>query len=397
MAEVFGPDQELASRAERLRRAQEALAKIRRSEPQLRKDLELPVIGPLFPGQYVALAQADSDSYYNSPEARAVEFAEKSFEQGVEDHPANQYRRIMEDAQGVKAPELSDWDWFRQNPGFMTAKPRTDEERLQNARLDFILRRVHEAQQGRGAYDPMSWANYNGPESERMDSLAAMAAEAYGVGGQAGNHAILEKLRSPYTHRQVFQDERGDMLPWYDRESGHYPIMAEGAGLGASAFAHAKWLKPILAVNAMATAHNAAIPASQQLYGGNVGGAMDVLARAPLGVLNPEYAPGRPGGAYDWRPGVPSELVTGADTAAEILPWLVATPRFGRSRIPQLARQVKRWSDLSAAELAEARKVHGALSRKYHPDLIGGDGAIQRRLNDLFESGDLPGLRSFAP
>lgn len=328
--------------------------------------------------------EADYDAAYEAAQRSA-----RYYSDGVKEHPANQYAEILADSQSVKAPELSDWQWFAKNPGFLTASPRTDDERTANARLEFILRRVHEAQRDENPHDPMSWANYRGPLADAMDKHSAMAAQA------AGDSAMLEDLRSPYTHRKLFRSEDGSALPWYDKESGHYPVMAEAAQLGATAYGYGKWLKPIMAFNAMATAHNTAIPATRELFGGRPGGALDVLARYPLGVLNPEYSAGRKGGDYDWRAGAPAEFSVAADTLAETVPWFVATPRRGKSRIPALSTEVKSWRDLQPGALDELRRLHRRAAQRYHPDW-GGDPAAMRRLNELYESGDVGGLRAFA-
>lgn len=380
MAEEFGPDAEL------LRRQQ-------LHEAAMRRLREADLAAQRFRVPYLAASESSRvRDRVEEEHAAALEAARRSaryYSDGVEEHPANQYVKILADSQGVKAPELSRWQWFAKNPGFLTASPRTDDERTANARLEFILRRVHEAQRGENPHDPMSWANYRGPLADAMAKHSVMAAQA------DGDAAMLEDLQSPYTHRKLFRSEDGSALPWYDKESGHYPVMAEAAQLGATAYGYGKWLKPIMAFNAMATAHNTAIPASQELFGGRVGGAVDVLARYPLGVLNPEYSAGRKGGDYDWRAGVPAEFAVAADTLAETAPWFVATPRLGRPRIPALAGEVKSWRDLRAVDLDDLRRLHQQAAQRHHPDR-GGDPAVMRRLNELYESGDVGGLRSFA-
>ena len=311
----------------------------------------------------------------------AVQTAASHYNRGLEQHPENQYRQIMDAAAQVKAPQLSDWDWFRQNPGFLTAQPLPEDERAKNARLDFILRRVHEAQQGQNPHDPMSWANYSGPLAGDMGEFTVAAAEAHGGQGLPGNPAYLESLRSPYRHRKAFRDEQGRPLPWYDKESGHYPLMAEGAQLGATALFYGKLPRATLGFNVLSTAHNSAIPVLQHAYQGRAGEALDALARSHAGVLNRDYAPGRPGGPHDWRPGVPSELATAADVLAQTVPMFVGFP--GRRASEQQIRQLVDPDALKAA--------YQKAAWRYHPDYGGSDEAMQF-LNAARDGGDLAAI-----
>lgn len=387
MAEEFGPDAEVLRRRQlheaAMRRLKEADEAAQRFRPPY---LDAGRTGPL-------------RDRVEAEHAAAYEAAQRSaryYNDGVEEHPENQYLKILADSQSVKAPELSDWQWFSKNPGFLTASPRTDDERTANARLEFILRRVHEAQRDENPHDPMSWASYRGPLAGPMTEHSVLALRA------AQDAAFLENLQSPYTHRKLFRTEEGEPLPWYDKESGHYPAMAEAAQLAATVYGYGKWFKPIMAFNAMATAHNTAIPATQELFGGRPGAALDVLARYPLGVLNPEYSAGRKGGPYDWRGGgVPAEFAVAADTLAETVPWFWAPRLRGRQRIPALAKEVKSWRDLSAADAAEANRIRRSFLMRYHPDHARSnpgvaDDSVMRRLNELVDTGDLAGLRAFA-
>lgn len=366
MAEPFGPDEEL-----RARRAayDAAMKRLNAAKEQY--------------GQAEGFRGTQAGDRAES-ELRAAEDSVRStaehYNRGLEQHPENQYRQILDEAAKVKAPQLSDWDWFRQNPGFLTAEPLSEDERSANARLDFILRRVHEAQQGQSPHDPMSWANYRGPLSGAMDDFTVASAEAYGWQGLPGDPSYLEKLRSPYRHRAPFQDEQGHTLPWYDKESGHYPLMADAAQLGATAAVFSKWPKPILAFNALSTAHNTAIPVYQRLAEGRMADAADSLARAPLGVLNPAYSAGREGGPHDWRVGVPSELSSSIDVLAETVPWFVGVPR--RRALPA-GQRIRSLADPGALNAAYRQAAW-----RLHPDYGGSTEAMQL-LNAARDRGDI--------
>lgn len=383
MAEPWGADAELA---ERRLAYEEAVAALEAAGTRA-QDFRIPHRNA--PQAYADLIDAD----------QRAERLRRSYNYAVDKHPAHQFRQILADADGVTAPQLSRWQWFAQNPGFFTATPKTDEERDDDARAAYILKRVHEASNAAPAYDPFSWGNYQGALSEVLGQAQVEAADLYGVPGTelTGNPTLRGNLESPYKHRKGFRDEAGNLLPWYDKESGHYPLLGEAAGTGAQAYFLGKFPAAALGFNAMGSGHNTAIPVAQQLSRGELGGAIDALASGPLSLLNPDYAAGRRDGPYDWRPGSPAEFVHAADTLADILPWVVATPRM-RRRAPAAGAEGRVRSllgdDLSAWQ-RQHRDAYHAAAKRHHPD-YGGSGEAQRALNEAWRTGDTEALLRYA-
>lgn len=111
-------------------------------------------------------------------------------------HPATVYQGIMADAEGVKAPELSTWQWFAQNPGLLSSVPKTPERRDKDARGDYILTRLAEAA-GKAEY-PYSF--YDEP---------ALAEPAIQASQYASSPDESQAARSPY----VYYRPRESQLP----------------------------------------------------------------------------------------------------------------------------------------------------------------------------------------
>jgi hypothetical protein len=74
----------------------------------------------------------------------AAQRAEARFRNAYAMHPVNVYRRIHDDSERVTAPELSTFQWWAQNPGFLTSVAKNQKQRNDDARQDFVLTRLHE-------------------------------------------------------------------------------------------------------------------------------------------------------------------------------------------------------------------------------------------------------------
>ena len=370
MADYFGPDAEIASRQSAY---EEAMRKWRAAEAERLRAFH-------YAGDQHSLPKQRA----SEAEQSAMERAQRAggyLRSGLEQHPAAEFDSILSEAEGVRAPELSGFQWWQQNPSVLSAEPLSRSERDEKARLDFILRRVHEASNARGQSDPMAWGNYSGPMAGRMRDMEVMAADAYGVPGTdlGGNAGLRNYLQSPYKYRGYFRDEMGNALPWKDEETGHMPLLADAGAAAATVLMGPQ----VLPYRAVASAHNTALPFIRKTMEGDFGAAADIAARSPLAALNPALSPGRKGGDYDWRAGVPSEVANALDVTGEhVLPWFVGFPRMPLQR-PQLAAA------------GDAETLRRQLARRYHPDL-GGSAEAMRRVNTAADAGDIRALLRMA-
>jgi len=362
MAEEFGPDAELDRRAERLRQAQASLAKARRSEWQLRDDLGLPY-GPLLPGQDLAVARADSESYYNSPEYGAVEFAEQSLEQGVEDHPRNLLARAQDGAQKVSVPELSGFQWAYANPSLLTAVPRSDDQRRAAARQMYILDKIRPHTQRHPPSSPLAIDNYHGPGSDIL--AEAMVDDAY----FQQNPAIRTMLESPYQYIPAGYSPDLEKLP-PDRQILDPLNRATSAVFGG-----------------LYRFKDNFLAGGRDLSKGQLGSAAADFAYAVPNLVSPVFHRGGEGSEQDWRPDA-GPLVTPIEVAGE-LPFF-----FYRGVMPRRG--------ITAGERIRQLVDPGALNAAYqkaawraHPD-YGGTTEAMQELNRLREMGDLPGILRMA-
>ena len=362
MAEPFGPDAELESRAERLRQARLALSKIRRPEWELREDLGLPY-GPLLPGQDVAVAQADSQAYYNSPEARAAEFAEKSLEQGVEDHPRTILASALAGAEKVRVPELSGFQLAYANPSLLTAVPRSDEERLANARQMYILDRIRPHAQRHPPSSPLAIDNYYGPGREILAD--AMVDDKY----FQDNPAVRKMLESPYEYVP------DGYSPEMEKLSPEQRIMDPLNRATDTVYGGLYRFKDNF------------LAGGRDLARGQFGAAAKDFAYAVPNLVSPVFHRGSEGSEQDWRPDA-GPMAGAIDLAGE-LPFF-----FYRGVMPKRALPAgERIRQLVDPDVLNA--AYRSAARRHHPD-VGGSTEAMQLLNRLRDMGDVRGIARMA-
>ena len=362
MAEEFGPDQELASRAERLRQARLALAKIRRPEWQLREGLGLPY-GPLLPGQDVAVARADSQAYYGSPEAGAVEFAEKSLEQGVEDHPRSLLASALAGAEQVRVPELSGFQRLYANPSLLTAVTRSDDERLANARQMYILDKIRPHTQRHPPGSPLAIDNYYGPGKDILAD--AMVEDRY----FQENPAVRKMMESPYEYvPEGYSPEMEKLSP------GQLVTDPLNRATGAMYGGLHRFKDNFLAFG-------------RDLAKGRGGSAAKDFVYAVPNLVSPVFHRGGEGSEQDWRPDA-GPMAGAIDLAGE-LPFL-----FYRGVMPNRAlsagARIRQLADPDALNAA-----YKSAARRHHPD-VGGTTEAMQALNRLRDMGDVQGIARMA-
>lgn len=362
MADPFGPDQEIARREERLRAARLALAQARRPEWQLREELGMPY-GPLLPQQDAAVARADSQAYYNSPEARSVEFAEKSLAQGIEDHPRNLLASALAGAQKVSVPGLSLFQWAYSNPSLTTALPRSDDERLANARRMYILDKIRPHTQRHPSGSPLSLDNYRGPGSEILSE--AMVDDMY----FQQNPAVREMMESPY---EYVPDGYSPALERLSQEQVLLDPLNRAAGAvygGLGRFAD----------NFLA--------GGRDLARGQFADAAKDFAYAAPNLVSPVFHRGSAGSAQDWRPDA-GPMALPIELASEVPFFFYRGVMPGRA-VPA-GERIRQLVDPDALN-----DLYRAAARRHHPDLGGTTEAMQT-LNRLRELGDMRGIARMA-
>lgn len=369
MAEGFGPDQAVNESAERLRRARQAWEQSRQPEWKIREQMGVPY-GPLLPGQGQAVAREESRMFFGSPEARAAEYAEKRYLKDLEDHPANLYASILQGVQSVRAPRLSRYEKFRENPSLLTAVPRTDEERDQNARLLYVLDRVREHTSRHPSGSPLAIEHYRGPGADYLSE--AMTEDA----ARQRNPAMQGFLESPYTYIPPGYGPDMEPLP---EESLYTDTLNRvvSAPWGAAGRFHDNFLSFGAAVSE-----------------GRGYDAAKSFAYAVPNLLSPAFHRGGPGMEDDWRSYVSPREAAAIDTAAD-LPWW-----FFRGIIP--GRRGRGLARLGAEDRIRSvrNELLEPLRRKaawrHHPDRGGSTEAMQR-VNAAFDAGDVETLSRMAP
>lgn len=362
MAEGFGPDQELASRADRLQRARAALAKVRQPEWQLREGLELPY-GPLLPGQAAAVARADSQSYYGSPEARAVELAEKSLEQGVEDHPRNLLASALAGAERVRVPELSGFQRWQQNPSLLTAVTRSDEDRLAAARQMYILDKIRPHTQRHPPGSPLAIDNYYGPGKDILAD--AMVEDRY----FQEHPAVRKMLESPYEYvPDGYSPEMEKLSP------GQLITDPLNRATGAVYGGLHRFKDNFLA-------------GGRDLARGQLGSAVKDFAYALPNLVSPVFHRGGEGSDQDWRPDA-GPMAAPIELAGEV-PFFFYQGVMPKRALPagERIRQLVDPDVLNAA--------YKSAARRHHPD-VGGTTEAMQMLNRLREMGDVQGIARMA-
>ena len=362
MAEGFGPDEELLSR----RQAYDAA--MQRLEAAREQSTRAAGFGDTHAGRRVAgelqaaeAAARAAAAYYNS---------------GVDQHPENQYRRILEESEGVKAPEISTFGWIAQNPSVLEAVPLSDQQRADNARLAHVLKRVHEASNARGPSDPFSWSNYRGPMSEGMAEMETQAAELYGIPG-TGFSGYAEKrrqLESPYQYRQFGKDEYGQPLPM--------------AGQVMEA------LRPLSALyGGLSRFKDNFISGGAALSEGRVGDAAEAFAYAVPNLVSPVFHRGGEGMESDWRDYLSGRESAAIDLAADVPLFFtrgVFPARAGRGvSVLRAEDRIRQYRDEMLRPLLQQA------ARRHHPD-VGGSVEAMKRANAAFDAGDVETLRQMA-
>lgn len=378
MAE-FGPDAELAAR---LQAMEESMAKLEQAGRPLQR----------FRVPYRAAAeQSRARSRLEAEYADAAERAERardSYVRGVEQHPAAQYRQILEEADGVKAPELSGWEWFKQNPSLLEAVPKTDKERTQDARTAFILRRVGDAA-AKSVGGPFAWSGYGGPGSDAIQA-ATEAAGAYASGPR-----VRVAMESPY-HYQPYSllDDNGEMLPVMGDPV--YPE-AYGDSLTGSPLADrvlANAYRPVSALwGGAGRFHDNFVSGGAAVSEGRLSDAAKAFGYAVPNLVSPSFHVGGPGMEDDWRGYVKPGEAAAMDLAADVPWWFtrgVYRSRPGRGlTVAGAEDRIRQYRDELLGPLM--RKA----AQRHHPD-VGGSLDAMKRVNEAFATGDVDTLRRMA-
>lgn len=361
MAE-FGPDAELERRRAEYESAQQQLSEL---------VAEASAHGPTAtPDKQSAMRQAIDQARERAERLR------QAYSYGASRHPASQFQEILREADGVKAPKLSMWDWVRQNPSVLEAVPLTGEQRDANARLSHILKRVHEAANAGTPQDPFHWSNYRGPLAKDMAEMETMAAEAYGVPGTefSGYPERRRQLESPYQYRQWNRDEYGQLLPVEQQaQEALRPLGAVWSG--ASRF------------------HDNFASGGAAAAEGRLGDAAKAFAYAVPNLVSPAFHVGGPGMESDWRQYVSGSEAAALDTAADIPLWLFRgfMPRKAGRGLSALGAEdrIRQYRDELLGPLLKQA------ARKHHPD-VGGSVEAMKRANAAFDAGDVEALRQMA-
>lgn len=122
------------------------------------------------------------------------------------------------------------------------------------------------------------------------------------------------------------------------------------------------------------------------------------------GMVIPQFVPGRLGGERDWRVagerlGLDPWNIVGADVLTDPLTYGASFGKYAkglggvRQRAPALV--VDGGARVRAARQGDdVRNLYIRASQRYHPDVTGGSGEIQKAINLAFQQGDAAALRA---
>lgn len=188
-------------------------------------------------------------------------------------HPVSVYQRIASESQAVKAPKLSAFQWWAQNPGFLTSVAKNEEQRDEEARRDYLLTRLNE--EASQAKYPFSLYDEDATAGE------AMAAAEY-----AGRPEIQAAVRSPYRYFLAGDDPLSGAASIGER-AGLAAANAVSQAIGPEQSWASIGLDVLSRPQHFATGFRAA---GQRLAEGNPYGAAMGVGQAFLGPLVPELA-----------------------------------------------------------------------------------------------------------
>lgn len=299
---------------------------------------------------------------------RDFESKRKAYEHAANNHPTNFMSRISEEASQQKAPELSTFQWLYKNPGMLTARPKSQEQRDSEARLMFLAEKVKEqAAKFPQGHELNPW-NASG---DAASALQGLMAEAEMLDQNPGRRSRFE---SPYNHRKFNHDEDGNLLP-LDQQIWE-PLHVADAAYGGLR----RWKDNF-------------VHAGKRLAEGSPLEALGSAAAAFPGLVSPAFHRGEHGSDTDWRPaagGYATPIDLGVD--ALTLRWngRSAFRRPGSGLMP--GAQGGAPSALTPEQLDDLRRAFQSASKRTHPDL-GGSEAAQRAVNAAYESGDFSALQ----
>jgi hypothetical protein len=362
MDESFGPDAEIEGLRSAYESAKESYETLRREYDERAAQAT--------PEKAESMRRAVDEAAQRAERARGL------LRSAMQRHPASEYSQIIEDSKAVQAPEMSAWQWFKQNPGILEARPLSQDRRTQNARLAYVLQRVREAASRGSPHDPMHWGNYSGPGADQMADLQARAAEVYGIPGSglSGNAELRRQLESPYDYRPFGRDEEGEWLGKNRMlEETLRPLDAAWGGV-------TRWKDNFLS-------------AGSALAEGRLKDAAADAAYAFPGLASPAFHRGGPGSSSDWRGYLEPGEASAMEIAFDAPLWLTRGVYRKAVRPPSLA---------SGGAEDRIRQLRGELGPMYrraaranHPDR-GGSADIMKQINAAFEMGDVNALRRFA-
>ena len=297
---------------------------------------------------------------------------EASFKATRDRHPAVAYAKIQEEADNIQAPELSTFDWIRQNPSLLEAVPKTDDQRRDSARVQFVLDRVRQESGRMGADDPMSWSKYQGPLREDMDRDLAYAADP----------KLARGLQSPYLYDPpTWTDDSGEMLPLMPDPVYPEPLSPVTGSPLIDRTIENLASRPMGALfGGISRFPDNLIAAGRAAAEGRLTDAAAAAASAIPNLVSPAFHYGGAGMEDDWRPAAGPTASAAIDMAAFLAPMAARGPRIG---MPQVRPQVNP---------ALLRAAQRAAARRFHPD-IGGDAELMRAANIYAEEGNLAALQ----
>ena len=342
-----------------------------------------------------AKVEAIPESYRQSSEAaalkddlsRAQDAAQRAYEylqSGEQQHPSNQAAAIYLEAEGLEPPQLSAWQWYKQNPNLLEAVPKTDAERKAGLRQDFILRRVQEAA-GKSEGTPFSWSNASGEDIRQLAESARRYAED-AVGQQ--------QMASPYLYEPYsLTDETGEPLPLV-RTSGYPDLTSLSTGSPRADRVLYNMARPGLAVyRGLDRWKNNFLAGGAALSEGRIGDAAKSFAYAIPNLVSPAFEVGGEDRPQDWRTYMTPEEAGWTEFALDLPFWLEGRNAFlrrpGKSLAPLGSSPRSRIQD----ELL--RPLQRRAAKRHHPD-VGGSEEMMRRVNEAFDRGDIDALRRLA-
>lgn len=287
-------------------------------------------------------------------------------------HPAVAYAKIQEEAESVEAPELSAFDWMRQNPSLLEAVPKTDDQRRDSARVQFVLDRVREESGRMGADDPMSWSKYQGPMREDMDRDLSYAADP----------KLTRGLQSPYLYEPpTWMDDSGEMLPLMPDPVYPEPLSPVTGSPFIDRTIENVASRPMNALfGGLYRFPDNLIAGGRAAAEGRLTDAAAAAASAIPNLVSPAFHRGGAGMEDDWRPAAGPTASAAIDMAAFLAP-MAATGRV-RPRIAMPSR----------VNPTLLRDAHQAAARKFHPDM-GGSVEMMKAINRYREDGNLAALQ----